>query len=476
VEGSPTLLAWTAIILCFPVSLIIVARWRPAISVPIVVIAAHMFLPPRIGLELPGLPIVIDKNIFPQWSALIGCRIFWRKSLAGAKPGRGLDIFIVLRLLGYLGSCLTNRDPLIFPRGFVPPLSLYTFVGGSIAIILYWWPVIFLGRTLIKTSQDLKNLFIILASAAVIYTFFAMIEMVVSPQLNRWIYGFHATNFDQEIKGNHYRPMVFMGHGLAVAFFLSLSIIATAALAKINAKVFGFRARLVTIYLIVILILCHSLGALIYAVLTVPLIAFTSVRTQTRIATVVALLAFSYPISRAANLVPVDDINAFVLERFGQDRAGSLGLRLQEEAYVMNRALDRPVFGWGGGARSFRLDPVTGANVTTTDGLWAIELGQHGAVGFAGIFGMLLYPVWRSRRALSRLATDQDRTLVACLALLGAVYMVELIPNSSVDPYITFFVAVLSRAVTIGLDPGPSTVAPTGRRWYPRPTNLEAAS
>jgi hypothetical protein len=465
-EGNPNILAWTAIILCLPVTLLIVSRWRPAVSVPIVLLSGLMFLPPLIGFDLPNLP-TIDKSLIPGWGALLGCMIFWPKSLAGAKPGRGLDFFIVLRILGYLGSCLTNRDPLIFPRGFVPGLSLYTFLSGSVAIILYWWPPVFLGRTLIKTSKDLRTLLTILAGAAIVYSFFTIIEMIFSPQLNLWVYGYHQSNFIQAIKGSHYRPMVFMNHGLGVAFMFSLSIMGAAALAKIKARVFGFKARAVTIYLVVILVLCHSLGALIYVVLTLPLIFFASVRTQIRVATVVAVLAFSYPVARAVNLVPVDDINAFVLNKFGEDRAGSLGLRLLEEAYVMNRALERPVFGWGGGARSFRLDPITGQNKSVTDGLWAIELGTHGAVGFAALFGMLLYPVLKSRRGLSRLTAPHDRTLLGCLTLMGAVYMVELIPNSSIEGYITFTIAALSRVVTKGLDPesSVSVASPEGSGW-----------
>ncbi len=450
-EGTPNLLAWAALVLSLPISLLIVSRWRPAVSVPIVLIGSQMFIPSGFGFDVPGLPS-IDKSIIPQWTALIGCLIFWRGSFARAKPGRGLDLFIVLRILGYLGSCLTNRDPLIFPRGFVPGLSFFTFMSGTMGMILYWWPSIFMGRTLIKTSKDLRTVFVILVSGAMIYTILAIVEMIFSPQLNMWFYGYYPTNFIQAIRGNHYRPMVFMNHGLILAFFLSLSSMAAAALGQTGARVLGFKGRAVAIYLVVILILCHSLGALMYAVLVVPLIWFASVKAQTKIATIVAFLAFSYPVARAFDLVPVDDINAFVVDKFGQDRAGSLGLRLQEEAYVMNRALQRPVFGWGGGARSFRLDPVTGANRSTTDGLWAIELGIHGVVGFVSIFGMLLYPVWRSRRAVARLTDPEDRTLVACLALMGAVYMVELIPNSSIDPYVTFMVAALSRIVTRGLE------------------------
>jgi hypothetical protein len=55
------------------------------------------------------------------------------------------------------------------------------------------------------------------------------------------------------------------------------------------------------------------------------------------------------------------------------------------------------------------------------------------------------------------LQNPQDRILVSALALIGAIYMADLIPNSSIDPYITFMTAVLGRIVTRGLEPDPST-------------------
>jgi hypothetical protein len=452
VEGSPNILAWTALVLSAPVSILMVALWRAPVSVPIILIAAQLFLPPMIGFDLPYL-FTLDKDTLPAFGALIGCFLFRRSALANSRPGRGLDLFILLRVLAYFGSCMTNRDPLIFPRGTVPALSIFSFMTGAARIIAYWWPTVYLGRTVIKTSRDLRTLLVILASAAVIYSVFIFVEMRFSPQLNNWIYGYHQTNFIQSMKGANYRPMVFMRHGLNVAFFLSVTIIATTALARTKARVLGMKAGVVAIYLFVVLVFCHSLGALIYAALAAPLVWFASARTQTRVAAVFALLAFSYPLARAMGLVPVADINAFVLRNFGEDRAGSLGLRLQEEEYLMNRTLQRVVFGWGGGARSFRLDPITGANTSVTDGLWALEFGQEGAVGFIIYFGMLLYPVWKARNALRGLPSSQDEKLVAGLAVVGAIYIVELIPNSSIDPYLTFMTAVLAGVARRGLIP-----------------------
>jgi hypothetical protein len=450
-------MVWVALILCLPVSMFLVSRYRPAVSVPLIIIGGQMFLPPVVGFEIPSLT-PLNRDILAPTSALIACLILRPQSFAGEWPGRGMDLFIVLRILGYLGSCLTNRDPLIFPRGAVPGLSMYTFLSGSLNMVLYWWPPIFLGRTLIRTSRDLRTLLVILAGAAVVYTFPIFVEKVMSPQFNHWVYGYHPSDFVMAIRNGGYRPTVFMRHGLYLAFFLAISIVAATALGKVGARVFGFKAGLVAIYLTVVLAICNSLGALVYAVAALPLMWFGSVKLQTRVAALIALLAFSYPVARAIGLVPVDQINAFVLEKFGKDRAGSLGLRLSEEEVVMNRATQRVVFGWGGGARSFRLNPITGANESTTDGLWAIEFGQHGAVGFVLTFGMWLYPVWRSRKAISRLPDPHDRALVAALAVMTALFMADLIPNFTLDPYLLFLVAVLGRIVERGLEPEPAPV------------------
>ena len=129
----------------------------------------------------------------------------------------------------------------------------------------------------------------------------------------------------------------------------------------------------------------------------------------------------------------------------------------------MERTLQRLVFGWGGGARPFKLDPITGANLSTTDGYWVMVIGSHGAVGFALTFGMLLYPILRSRRALSRLTNNQDKTLVAGLSLIVAIYMADLIPNAGVDPYLTFLVAVLAGIGTRGLQ------SDQAAQWMPIP-------
>ena len=88
-----------------------------------------------------------------------------------------------------------------------------------------------------QTSDDFKQLFVILTVVGLVYSLFLFIELRFSPQLNRWIYGYHQSEFQQTIRGTGYRPKAFMRHGLNVALFMVISILAATALAKAQQRV-----------------------------------------------------------------------------------------------------------------------------------------------------------------------------------------------------------------------------------------------
>jgi hypothetical protein len=452
VEGNPNALAYLALMLCPFVSIAIVALFRAQISVPVVILGGQMFLPAVIKL---GIPLTrLDKDVLPSLGALLGCYLFRQRSLVGSRPWRGYDLFIVLQVVGLLGTTLTNRDPIQYGPVILPGLSMWDWFNSSVNAILYWWPSFYLGRTLYRTSKDLKTLFVILVGAGVVYSLFLLVEMVMSPQFNRWIYGFHQTEFLQTIRGGGYRPKVFMRHGLNVALFMLVTVFAAIGLTKAKQKVGGMPATAFAIYLTVLMVMCRSLGILVYAAMFLPMLVFVSPRKQAKWAAILALIIFSYPLSRTFGWVPIDSINAFTSSHVGAERAGSLALRLREEGYVMTRALDRIFFGWGGYARQFRHDPWSGKSLALIDGEWAIQFGMRGLVGYVAMFGMLLLPAWRARKTLAKLVVPRDRILVASLALMTVLYALDLIPNSSIDPYLTFLVGVLA-GTERGLEPSP---------------------
>lgn len=456
-EGSPNVLADLALLLCPLVTIAIVALWRPAISVPIVFVAAQMFLPPSVSFDAPYIP-PLDKDLLTSLGALIGCLLFRYNTLKGSRPGRGYDLFLALLVLGAFFTARTNADPLKFGPKAIPGMNLHDFVSDAVRMTLYWWTPFYLGRTVTKSSNDVRNLFIILSLAGAIYSMFLFVEMIMSPQLNRWIYGYHQSQFLQTIRFGGYRPKAFMRHGLNVALFMLVTVMAATALAKAKERIWGVSAWVLVGYLSLVLLLCKSAGAIAYALVFVSMLCFTKPMTQARFAALLGVALFSYPVIRALGWLPLDDILRFSASHFGADRAESLEFRLRTEAEVLRRAMQRMVFGWGGYARPHLHNPWTGETESIIDGYWVLMFGTFGLVGFAAIFGLLLLPVWRLPRRLRLFWYRRDRVLVAALGLMVAVYVMDLIPNSSIDPYLTFLVGALVAAER-RLDPPPEVLA-----------------
>ena len=75
-----------------------------------------------------------------------------------------------------------------------------------------------------------------------------------------------------------FRPVVFFPHGLALAFFTALTLLASLVLVRLRTRTFHFPAGGVAGYFGVLLLFCKSLGPLAYAVLLGPIVLFTRPR------------------------------------------------------------------------------------------------------------------------------------------------------------------------------------------------------
>jgi hypothetical protein len=72
---------------------------------------------------------------------------------------------------------------------------------------------------------------------------------------------------------------------------------------------------------------------------------------------------------------------------------------------------------------------------SVTDGLWIITVGQFGIIGFIAQFGLLAFSVIRAARALKFSQSFHDSIFLSALALIVAINMIELLPNSSLIPW-----------------------------------------
>jgi hypothetical protein len=288
-----------------------------------------------------------------------------------------------------------------------------------------------LGFAMFNSPKDLRVLFRVLVGAALVYSLFQLIELRLSPQLHRWVYGFFQSDFGQTKRDGGFRPTVFMRHGLAVAMFTMAGVFAAAGLYKTQIRVSRIAPSWVLGYLWLILLLSKSVAAFLYSMIAVPLILFASPKTQFRVAAVLAVIVLLYPDARGTGLVPVEDIRDWVAAQYGDDKVASIMTRFVNEENLLEHASARSLFGWGTYGRASIYDPINGKQLAIRDGDWIITWGEFGRVGFLGKYLLLLLPIFLSARQLKRVRRKSDRRLLAALALIIAFSVFDFLPNGN---------------------------------------------
>jgi hypothetical protein len=148
--------------------------------------------------------------------------------------------------------------------------------------------------------------------------------------------------------------------------------------------------------------------------------------TQMRVAMAMAVLVLIYPVMRAADIFPTEALVA-ISTGFSEKQARSLSYRFKNETMLLGKAVQRPLFGWGG----FRRQRVFkyGKDKSTPDGFWIIILGKRGVLGLAANLALLTLPIFIMAHRMRRVSGRKERVLVATLALVLAVYVLDLLPN-----------------------------------------------
>ena len=414
-------------------------EWR--IGLILTILLGHMFLPSKQAYNLPLLPS-LTKETVPALAALLLLLMFAPKTKGpnpeiqnGWMPRDFFSRIAVLSLVaGAFLTVLTNLDPLNYGVRRLPAMRIYDAFSLVLTTCMVLLPLL-LARKYLATDKSHQLILKILAIVGCIYTLPIIYELVMSPQLNRIVYGYFPHDWKQHVRGGGYRPLVFMKHGLVLAIFMCCTILA----AIIYARVSGTQRK--TLYfaaagwLFLILAVCNSLGAFAIAVVLIPVVFFLGMRTQLMIAAIISATILVYPMLRGADLVPTGYVVQWA-ESIEKQRASSLKFRLANEDILLEKANQRPLFGWGGWDRA-RVFDEQGRDISTTDGAWVIRIGEAGWVGYLGQFGLLCIPTIllfvRSRKLGIGLATSG-------LSIVLAANLVDLIPNAGLTP-VTWMIA-----------------------------------
>lgn len=436
---TPNALAWIALG-AWPLVVLAVyaarrSTSRPARTTAWMLLLEVMFLPA--GLDLPFA--ALNKHRIGVLSVTAALLIFHRKEIGLRERARHFPLFALLVVVGgALQTVRTNTDPLTFGILRIPGLGLR---DGAWMIYGYFVDMFLpfaIGQRVFRRERDLRDLLEVLSTCTLIYAPLCLLEMRLSPQFSNWVYGYFPHSFIQTMRGSGYRPVVFMSHGLAVAMFLFSGFCAGLALrqARTTARPSpGVRAMIAG----VLLLAGRSLASIIYASIALLLHLFPSARARARLAATLGVLVLAYPTMRAYDLVPTADILQ-VFARVSTQRSASLMTRFDQEDKLLERAMKRPLYGWGGWGRNRiyswwgeRGDEWAGyRDYSITDGSWIIWLGGAGAVGFAASFALIVVPLLRYARRYTRLPPS-SQLLVGALAVMVGLSAADLLPNSQFD-------------------------------------------
>lgn len=407
-----------------PVVISLFARFKPRHAVIVAFLSAWLFLP-LASFPIKGLPDY-TKMSATCWGIFLSACFFDQKRFLSFKPGL-IDIPIIMWCICPLFSSLNNN------------LGVYDGLSESLNLIVTWGFPYLIGRLYFNDLESQRELAVGILVGGLIYIPLCMIENVMSPQLHRWVYGYHQASFAQTFRMGGWRPMVFMRHGLMVGvWMMSASLISfwlwkTGALKNIG--------RIPAIWAVLALfttsVLVRSTGAIMLLMMGVGFLVAIKVSRSKLIVVCLILIPILYISTRSTGVWDGYNLQIFVAENISYDRAMSLWTRMDFENMLAEKALERPVFGWGGWGRS-RIYDELGNDITLSDGLWIIIFGKHGLFGLAFFTMVFLLPICIFLRNYPAASWSLAKVAPgAVLSLLIGLYMIDNLLNAMINPIFT---------------------------------------
>lgn len=405
------------------------------------ILGGYLVLPPLANFDFPLIP-AMDKFSIPNISAFVICIFVLKRKIAIWPRSSVAKILVALMLVSVIPTVANNTAPLTFetitnsePISILviqrPGLGIRDLFSVLVAQVIVLLPF-FMARQYLGSEKGLREILLALAIGGLIYSIPSLIEIRLSPQINIWIYGFFQHDFAQTIRQGGYRPIVFLPHGLWLALFMATALFSIAALSRNVQGATRLQYLLATAYLAGMLVLCKSLASLAYGIAFTPVVLLASPRMQIRLAILLAMVAIIYPMLRNTGLIPIDAILAQA-EAISPERAQSLSYRIGNEDRLLERAHEKPWFGWGQWDRNLVLGGETGEILTIPDGRWIIVFGTFGWVGYLAEMGLLTLPIFLLGRRASH--SKPLSPYVAPVAIILAATIVDMLLNATLIPF-----------------------------------------
>lgn len=397
--------------------------WLPARKATSYAFAAGWCFLPMAGYGLPGLPDY-TKMSATSVGALLGIAFSAPHLLAAYRFSRYDAPALLFGVSPFLSS-ISNG------------LGAYDGLSCSLDTVITWVLPYVIGRVVYRTPQDIESLVTAILVCGLLYVPLCLWEVRMSPQLHNQLYGFHQHSFGQTIRAGGFRPMVFMQHGLQVALWMGGCVILTCFLwfgAGVK-RIAQCPTWIVAVVLVGTFILLKSLGSVVLVasgILTLVLCKFGWARTA---AMIVPLIMSAYIGGRVTQAFTGERLVEIVASHASEDRAESLEFRFNNENLLIEKAMQKPILGWGGWGRS-RVYDESGKDITITDGWWIILLGTQGTLGVACFYLMLLLAptIWLMKSRSQTWPGLPAAAMASGLSVIAGMNAVDSLPNAMIVP------------------------------------------
>lgn len=381
-----------------------------------------LFLPMNM-LAFPSLPD-LNKATATNFGCLVGTLIF-NSDAFGRYRFHWFDLPVLLYITSPIPSSIANQ------------LGVWDGISVSLDYAALWGLPYFIGRIYFVEFGSLKDLLVAMFMGGLVYVPLCQWEIHMSPQLHRDFYGFHQHDFIQTIRGNSFRPMVFMQHGLMVGAWMGACTMIGYWLWRSNVvkTLWGYPIWYYLIPMAITFVMCKSAGAIILVLIgTAALYLCRWFRTGLPVL-ILCLVVPSYVLVRVSGLWDGANMVQLVETTVNRERAASLEYRLLNEELLMIHAREQWAFGWAGWGRAIPFREGSSDLKVVPDGLWIIILGQNGVWGVMWmIVGLtlpsVLFAIYCPRQVWNHPQVG-PATIIAIVLML---YAIDMLPNAMMNP------------------------------------------
>ena len=309
-----------------PLSILFFSTLKPHHAALVCIIGGMLFLP-MAGYRFSG---------FPDYGKATA--IAFRLILGGRLSGQRQDISLKLRIydLPMIIWCLCP-----IASSLANDLGLYDGLSSALDHTILWGIPYFCGRIYFQDAESLRDACLAIVVGGLLYVPLCLFEVRMSPQLSNMFYGFFPHSWQQHVREGHFRPIVFMQHGLMVSLWMAVSTVTAFWLwrsEQLAKEIKNIPMGVVILLLAITCLLCRSVNGVFALILGCSLYSFSRLFSKKYLPAFLLLLTIPFYISfRLSEIVTVDDLTNVVANFVSPERLVSFETRLtQEELFSTN--------------------------------------------------------------------------------------------------------------------------------------------